>query len=256
GSLLVLCVTASASADNPYEAEVSRLATEASRARSSPRAILPLLELWRAWDRVPPEVALRELDRLANDRGLSPAVRSYARALRAEARVRMGDPDRAAREIDELGYVRPWRVIGPFDNEGKTGFDREYPPEAGRMGPIDHDGRYPGRVRDVSWRPYPDVTRLGYVSFDAVFRPDTNVCGYAETFVQSERAQPLSLFVGAGGAVRVWWNGEVVHQDAGYRSPHRDRSVAMVGAHAGLNRVLVKACATAGGWGFYLDRKS
>lgn len=251
-ALLALSIATPARADNPFETELRRLSRESVGHGRSARAMLPLLELWQSWDRVPPEVALRELDRVADARQLSPAVRNYARALRAEARIRMGDPDAADREIEALGYVRQWRVIGPFDNEGKAGFEREDPPEAARMGPVDLDARYPGRERDVSWRPYPDVTPLGYVSFDAVFRPNTNVCGFAETFVESPRAQPLSLWVGGGGATRVWWNGERVHQDAGYRTPHRDRSVAMVGAHAGLNRVLVKTCATDGRWGFYL----
>lgn len=252
GSLLALSVTASARADNPYESELRRLMAETSRARNSPRAILPLLEAWQQWDRVRPEVAMRELERIATDRRLSPAVRNYARALRAEVLLRRGELDRVRSELDTLGVIRDWRVIGPFDNEGKGGFDREYPPEAERMGPVDLDARHRGKVREVSWRAYPDVSPLGLVSFDAVFRPNRNVCAYAETFVESERAEPLTLFIGAGGAVRVWWNGEVVHEDPLYRAPHRDRSVAMVGAHAGLNRLLVKACAAEGRWGFYL----
>ena len=72
----------------------------------------------------------------------------------------------------------------------------------------------------IAWRlelrDYPDVSQYGYVSFDAVYRPDTNVCGYARTVVTSERAQPLSLWLGGGGAVRAWWNGERVIDDSAY----------------------------------------
>ncbi len=250
--LLASAVALPAYADNPFEGELGRLAGETSRAARSPRAILPLIELWRLWDQVPPQTARAQLDRLAADRRLSPPVRAYARMLRAQALLRMGDPAASRQEIGTLGYVRDWRVIGPFDNEGKAGFTREYPPEAARMGPIDGQARYPGREREVGWRAYPDVTHFGYVSFDAVFRPRANVCGYAETFIQSERAQPLTLWVGGGGAVKVFWNGTVVHEDAVYRTPHPDRSVAIVGAHRGLNRVLVKTCAAEGVWGFYL----
>ncbi len=250
--VLALASSALAQSTNPYEAELASLAREVSRAGSAPRAAVPLLELWRAEANVPPAVTIAHLDRLASDRRLSPAVRAYARWLRAGARLHAGDLEASRREIGELGFVREWRVIGPFDNEGKTGFAREYPPEAARMGALDPSASHPGREREVRWRTYPDVTHLGYVSFDAVFRPNANVCGYAETFVESERAEPLSLFVGGGGAVRVWWNGEVVHEDTGYRSPHPDRAAAVVGAQRGLNRVLVKACATDGEWGFFL----
>ncbi len=252
--LVALAFSASAvaqDAPNPFESEGRRLESEVRRGGRSARAILPLIELDRMWGNLRPEVAFAHLDRLASERRLSPAVRAYAGALRARARTRMGDPDATRRELEELGYLSRWRVIGPFDNEGKTGFERVYPPEAARMEPLDLEATYEGRERPVRWRTYPEVTRGGYVSFHAVFRPRANVCGYAETFVSSERAQALTLWVGGGGATRVWWNGEVVLEDAAYRSPHRDRAVAVVGAHAGLNRVLIKACATDGGWGFF-----
>jgi hypothetical protein len=109
----------------------------------------------------------------------------------------------------------------------------------------------PGRERPVAWRTYPDVTRFGYVSFDSVFRPNENVCGLAETLVKSERARALSLWLGGGGAIKAYWNGEPVFRDDAYRGPDPDRSVVMVGAHAGWNRLLVKVCVTDGAWGFY-----
>ncbi|MFK7984979.1 MAG: DUF3857 domain-containing protein [Sandaracinaceae bacterium] len=241
----------SASAQNPFDAEHASLAADVRRARG-PEAMLPLLDLWRGWDQVAPGTAMRNLDAVIADRRVSAPVRAYARGLRARALLRAGDEAASRAEIDALGFVRDWRVVGPFDNEGKTGFDREYPPEANRMAAVDLGASFEGRERSVAWRTYPDVTRFGYVSFDAVARPRANVCGYAETFVESERAQALSLWVGGGGAVRVWWNGEVVHEDGAYRIPHPDRAVALVGAHRGLNRVLVKACATDRLWGFYL----
>ncbi len=251
-SIGLLLAASTAAADNPFEAEQAAHEREARQAGRSPRAILGVLELWRGAADVRPEVTLGHLDRIIADRRVSAPVRMYARGLRARMRLQMGDPDASRREIDELGFVRRWRVVGPFDNEGKTGFDREYPPEAQRMGPLDPEAEFEGRERPVRWREYPDVSWHGYVSFDAVMRPRANVCGYAETFVTSERAQALSLWVGGGGATRVWWNGEVVHEDPAYRTPHPDRSVAVVGARQGLNRLLVKACAAEGVWGFYL----
>ncbi|HHH27212.1 MAG TPA: hypothetical protein ENK57_02525, partial [Polyangiaceae bacterium] len=238
--------------ENPFDAEQQRLADEVRQRGRSARAILPLIQLNGGSGNVRPEITVAHLQRLSVERRLSPAVRMYARALLARAGTRAGDPDATRDELDALGYVRGWRVIGSFDNEGKTGFAREYGPEAARMAPLDPDVTYEGREREARWREYPEVTRGGYISFDAVFRPRENVCGYAETFVESERARALTLWVGGGGATRVWWNGEVVHEDEAYRAPHFDRAVAVVGAHRGLNRVLVKTCVTDGRWGFYL----
>ena len=48
-------------------------------------------------------------------------------------------------------------------------------------------------------------------------RPRENACGLAETFVYSEKAQPLSLWLGSGGANKLYWNGSEVSRDGAYR---------------------------------------
>ena len=235
----------------PFEAHQRELQTEVSGRARSHRAMLPLLELWRGWNDARPETTRAALDALASDRRSSPAVRMYAAQLAARARLRMGDVEGSRRAFQELGYISQWRVVGPFDNEGKTGFAREYEPERLRMAPFDLSARFEGREREVGWRDYPQVGHYGYVSFDAVHRPDTNVCSYAETFVVSDNAQALSLWLGGGGAVAAWWNGVEVLRDDHYRQPDPDRFAVMVGAHQGPNRLLVKACAAESTWGFY-----
>ncbi len=252
--VLALSITSAGDAQvgaRPYEAQAAELASAAHRAGRSARAILPILELYRQWNDVQPTVTLAALDRLAADRTLSVPVRQYAAQLAARGRLRAGDPDASSRAFDALGYVRTWRVVGPFDNEGKAGFARQDEPEQLAMSAVDEGARFEGRERPVGWRDYPDVGHFGYVSFDAVFRPDTNVCAYAETWVTSPRAQPLSLFLGGGGAVAAWWNGQEVLRDAAYRQPDPDRSAVMVAAQQGPNRLLVKACVASSTWGFY-----
>ncbi len=235
----------------PYEAEQRRLAAEVARRGTSARAMIPLLELWRGYSTARPGTTRTALEAISQNRRVSPAVRAYARQLLGRAQLRMGDAEGSRRTFAELGYVRQWRVIGPFDNEGKEGFAREYEPERLRMSPFDLEARYEGRERPVGWRTFPDVGHYGYISFDAVYRPDTNVCAYAETFVVSERPQALSLWLGGGGAIAAWWNGTEVLRDDDYRQPDPDRFVAMVGAHQGPNRLLVKACTAESTWGFY-----
>ncbi|HJK91500.1 MAG TPA: hypothetical protein RMH26_12270, partial [Polyangiaceae bacterium LLY-WYZ-15_(1-7)] len=239
------------SAANPYDAQAAELARDAIRERG-PAGILPLLELWRAWDETTPSAVLEALEGVAEGRRVPAERRAYAEALRARALIRAGRLEDAEALVDRLGYVTSWQLIGPFDNEGKQGFERAFGPEEAAMQPFAAAVRYPGKEREVAWRPYPPISRVGYVDFDALFRPRQNVCGYAQTTVHSERAQPLALWVGAGGATKIWWNGEEVHREDVYRSPDPDRHVALVGAHEGANRLLVKSCITDGAWGFYL----
>jgi transglutaminase-like putative cysteine protease/Flp pilus assembly protein TadD len=241
-----------AAPSNPYDADNRELAARAAREGARPEGLLPLLQLWNRWDDATPERTLALLERLAADRRLSPARKVMADRLVALGRARLGKRELDEAPFDALGYVTRWHVIGPFDNEGKIGFDQETPPEAKRMQAPDLEASYPGRERPVSWREFPDIAHAGYVSLGAITRPRQNVCGLAETFVHSERKQPLSLWLGAGGAVKVYWNGEPVFRDDAYRMPFPDRSAVMVGAHAGINRLLVKVCVTSSSWGFFL----
>jgi tetratricopeptide (TPR) repeat protein len=249
----LVCVHATAVAqrtENPFDRAQEHFFADVTRARPAHRAMLPLIELSSGSDRASPALTPRLFERIAADRRISPAVRAYARVLYANQVRHTGRFDEASRVFDELGYVESWRFVGPFDNEGKAGFDTAYAPE--RDEATNLDATFEGRERAVRWRTYPDVIRYGYVDFDAVMRPFENVCAYAETYVTRDRAEPLALWMGAGGASKVWWNGELVHSDSAYRGLDIDRAAAIVYARAGLNRVLVKTCVTEMRWGFYL----
>src|SRR5690606_153837 len=152
----------------------------------------------------------------------------------ADAKTRLGDTSAQA-TFDDRGYIDAWRVIGPFDNEGKSGLDTETPPERDRMLAPDLQASYPGRERPVSWRTYPDIMRRGAVSCSARRRPRGHACGLAETSVVAGRARPLSVFIGSGGANEVDWNGQLVFTDSAYRMPSPDRSAVMVQGLAGPN---------------------
>jgi transglutaminase-like putative cysteine protease len=248
----LLCQSALCAAQNPVDQANHKLADRVIKAGQDPRALIPLLELWDSWDSSSPESLVAELKRVREQPGLSPARKVLIDTLLAQARVRRGEPSAVAKPFEALGYVSQFRVIGPFDNEGKRGFDQETPVEQKRMEAPDLQASYPGREREVSWRELPDVVRSGFVPFGAVLRPFENVCGLAETFVNSEEARPLTLWVGAGGAVKVYWNGEQVLRDAAYRGPSPDRNVIPVAARKGHNRLLVKVCTTNTAWGFQL----
>ena len=242
---------------NPHDAVVRGLERDVlrygARATESGRALPRLLRIEQLLDRATPGVAKAALDRLASNRRLLPHLRTYATMLRGLAEQATGDPAVSQATFDSLGYVRDWMIIGAFDNEGKAGLDREQPPEAQRSAPVDREATFRGKEREVRWRRFPrELSPRGYVSFDAVFRPWVNVCGYAETFVELDEAKALTLWFGANGASKLWFNGEEVLRDEAYREVDYDRFAVAVAGRAGMNRILVKDCTAEGGWGFTL----
>jgi transglutaminase-like putative cysteine protease len=275
---------AEAAKPNAADLENQRLAAEAAKLGNKPEGVLPLLELIEGWDGATPSRTLALLEKLATDKRLSPSRAVMVKTFVAQGRSRVAKPPAAKaapapastaaataassalpQEVtgadepaevtayEALGFATRYRVVGPFDNEGKAGFDTVTPPEEKKLEPADLNASYEGRERPVRWRELPErAVRRGFLPLGALLRPRQNVCALAETFVYSDVAQPLTLWAGAGGAIKVYWNGEEVLRDASYRMPSPDRGVAIVGAHKGVNRVLAKVCVTAATWGFYL----
>ncbi|MFT5359497.1 MAG: Flp pilus assembly protein TadD, partial [Polyangiales bacterium] len=239
---------------NPYDRELRRLSSEVRRAGRTPRGIVPLLELQTLGRDATPGLVQQELRRLAGERRISAPLRVFASTEQAYGMLADGHYAEAVAQLERLGFLTSFRMIGGFDDEGKQGFAREYPPEANRNAPIASDDvSFPGKVRPIHWRDYPsDLGRFGFVDFDATLRPYENACAYAETFVHVDRARPMSLWAGVGGAYKIWVNGEEVMSDDVYRMPSIERSAAVFPARAGHNRILVKVCVQDRRWGFYL----
>ena len=233
-------------------AKLEQLRADAART-TGPAAYVALRRLWREWDQGDParvEEAIREI---ASDARVAAPVRTYAGLLEAYARRRRGDLDGARSRVAALGYVRRWLVVGPFDNEGKGGFDRAFAPEEERAQPILVAHAYEGKERTVHWRVAPNVASFGWLDMGALVRPSEKVCAYAETFVRDSRSQkhavaarPISIWAGSAGATRVWWNGAEVMSDDKYRSLDADRMATTVTMNGGWNRMLVKVCADDG----------
>ncbi|MDP9000338.1 MAG: DUF3857 domain-containing protein, partial [Myxococcota bacterium] len=212
-----------------------------------PLAYVALRKLWSEWDRGDPIEVEEVLHDVAVDAGEPPPVRAYASLLEAYARRRRGDLDGARARIARLGFVGRWMVVGPFENEGKSGFDTTYDPEKEQGLPInltrDHDGK---DHKPVRWRMLPADSPYGWVDFGAFVRPSENSCVYVTTFVRdahaSAAARPISIWAGATGAVHLFWNGTSILRDEKYRDLDSDRFAVTVTLRPGYNRLTAKVC--------------
>ena len=219
---------------------------DAARSARGPLVYTALRTLWQEYDQGDPAELTETLDDLAQDRALTPPARVYAGLLGAYARRRRGDFDGARARVAGLGYVGKWLIVGPFDNEGKAGFDRAFGPEEDLKEPLNAGRTYDGKERAVRWRAIPDVALYGWLDAGVLVRPSEKTCVYATTFVQDTRkdqkARTVSLWLGSAGATKVFWNGEKVLEDTKYRSLDAERFATKVVLREGQNRLTVKTC--------------
>jgi len=194
----------------------------------------------------------RDLGRLFASIDESPlpcdSLKGHAQWFLASLELDRGEQRRAISRLRELGFVFDWWVIGPFDNEGKGGFDRAYPPEA----EIDLGASYQGKEHNVTWRPFPPINTYAYQNLYAALRPNLQVCAYAVAGVLSDRECHAAMRVGSDDAVRVWLNGHPLLENPAYRPLAFDQDVVGCVLRKGFNFILVKICQKDGGWGFRL----
>ncbi len=177
------------------------------------------------------------------DTQLSAPARAYAGTLSALGRARRGDLKAARDSIRALGYVDQWLVVGPFDNEGKAGLDTPSGPEPELLQAIVPGKAYTGKERPVRYRPVPAVFPYGYLDAGSLVRPESKVCVFATSFVSAPKdKRKLSVWAGAGGAFKLFWNGDLVLQDSAYRGHDYDRSATQVELEPGPNELTIKLC--------------
>ena len=205
----------------------------------------PLRRLWSTWDRSDPTQVEQQLMLVRDDPGRSPAVRAYAGTLAAFARLRRGDLASTHRQIEQLGFINDWLVVGPFDNEGKAGFDIEHGPELDFSRAIIPGRAYTGKERPVRWRRVPaEAFPFGWLDTGALVRPAEKVCVYATTFVRDrrDRQRTITAWVGTSGAAKLYFNGQLAVTDAAYRGFDVDRHAVALDLASGPNNLTVCAC--------------
>ncbi|HYQ29118.1 MAG TPA: hypothetical protein VER04_17930, partial [Polyangiaceae bacterium] len=238
-----LCVLSVAHAgQTTFHRDLNELTKQLDLARG-PEVYATLRKIWGTWDRADPihvEEALRAATR---DTHLSAPARAYASTLSALGRARRGDLKAARDSIRALGYIDQWQIVGPFDNEGKAGLDTPSGPEPELLQPIVPGKAYTGKERPVRYRPVPAVFPYGYLDAGSLVRPEAKVCVFATTFVSAPKAKrKLSVWAGAGGSFKLFWNGDLVLQDSAYRGHDYDRSATWVDLEPGPNELTVKLC--------------
>jgi len=167
-------------------------------------------------------------------------LRTSARLVLADALDRAGKPADADRGRAALGYVRKWRVIGPFENVSQSGFDKAFPPET----EIAFNKSYPGADNlSLQWHDLLVVSRAGECLVGVALGDRAESAYYAVTAVNAAKAQPVWLHFNPTGASKIFVNGRQVFTDELMREADlldADPFRVRIELQAGWNTILVK----------------
>ncbi|MCA9175871.1 MAG: hypothetical protein KDB14_15405 [Planctomycetales bacterium] len=137
---------------------------------------------------------------------------------------------------DHFGFVMQWKLVAPFDNVDKKGFDVPYGPESDLAA-----ATYAGKEGEVKWIEHTTEDSLGLVDLnEALARHKGAIC-YALAEFHSQQDRDCEIRIGCINANKVWLNGELLISNHVYhagRGMDQYRGVGQL--KAGVNRILVK----------------
>jgi hypothetical protein len=136
-----------------------------------------------------------------------------------------------------FGWVADWKVIGPFDNKDRGGFEKVFPPEHA----IDLNAEYDGLNGKVKWQDFKATGDYGMVDLNKPFGSLKEVTGYAYTEFHADKARPVELRIGCKNGWKVWLNGKYLFgRDEYHRGAEIDQYRLAAELKPGKNTILVK----------------
>jgi WD40 repeat protein/serine/threonine protein kinase/tetratricopeptide (TPR) repeat protein len=181
------------------------------------------------------------------------------RRLRAEIHARLGDWDRAAADVRQylaLSREHPrwfqtdWWVVGPYPGDLKETYPPENNPDPGQ--PVAVAAAQAGTTpAPFPWQVVPrDVN--GFVDFGALFGGAKQISAYALVRVYSPEKQEVAVLLGSDDGVRLWLNGQLVHDNPAVRLATPGDDAVPATLEAGWNTLLAKVVNRTGPHALYL----
>lgn len=104
--------------------------------------------------------------------------------------------------------------------------------------------------KPVTWK-YFTTPDNGYISLENFVKPSRQVVCYAVTYIYSEEAKVVPLFIGSDEGIKVIFNKAQIYYYQGTRIAQPDQAELFLRVHKGWNQLLVKLEENYSSCGFY-----
>ncbi len=180
----------------------------------------------------------RLLETTKEDSNAPGILRASSAELLAQILTKQGDIVKAQKNYDFVGAIAGWALIGPFDNVGGSGYDTEYLPEQS----YEPEKEYAAMNGIMTkWFVPPAQRRDYWIDFTRFF-PYSDAVFYAISYVHSDNNTDVHVRVGTSGAMKTWFNDNLVISEPEETNNDVDTYIAPVQLQKGWNKILVKVC--------------
>jgi CubicO group peptidase (beta-lactamase class C family) len=158
-------------------------------------------------------------------------------------------------------FMKRWLVCGPFpvfDRAGPPGdeeaqkkaFDLDFLSEHGGEARIQPAPGLTHHWHGSEYRWQPVTGAKEAVDLLDVYGQKEYVVAYAWAEIEMSAPRTVLLGIGSDDAIKVWLNGERVHENWTFRPVSIDQDLAIIHLRPGNNQLLLKVQNGFGGWGF------
>jgi CubicO group peptidase (beta-lactamase class C family) len=155
-------------------------------------------------------------------------------------------------ELEPGRFMTKWLLLGPLPvGQEQAAKDDQEQKKAFAVDPLSTE-RLEGKVkiadREYEWTA---ATASGdTVDLAAVLGPKSYVTAYAWACIEADQESRAMLGIGSDDAVKVWLNGELVHENWIQRACAKDSDLVPVTFRKGANQLVLKVQNGTGDWAF------
>ncbi|MBI3870197.1 MAG: hypothetical protein HY299_16860 [Verrucomicrobia bacterium] len=136
-----------------------------------------------------------------------------------------------------FGWIQQWKVVGPFDNARREGYERVYPPETS----VRLEAEYVTQGGKARWVDLVGADDYGKIDVNLPLGKLKDSIAYCYTEVQVEDAVNAEIRLGCKNAWKVWLNGRLLFgRDEYHRGAEIDQYRLPAALKKGRNTILVK----------------
>lgn len=141
------------------------------------------------------------------------------------------------------GLIVEWRLIGPFDNKNKMGFNVVYPPEQEIDFAKTYSADFEGKTNELKWTKLTGENPEGHYDIAKLTGPHKGAITYAAHEFMSDREQPVEFRFATPNAWKLWLNGELLFgREEYHRGMFYDMYQVRGRLKPGKNVILMKVC--------------
>lgn len=149
---------------------------------------------------------------------------------------------------DRLGFVRAWRIVGPFPWLFAEGFTKANIGEPN----VDLNATYPSGDKTLAWQSRETGDVLGLVDLMGMYGEQAGKTAYAYAEIAVPEAKDVVVRTGSDDGIKVWLNGQSIIENNIDRGCAPDQDQGAGRLQAGVNSILVQVTQILGGWNFCL----